>query len=238
MLALDIRQVSKRDRAGIPGCSAGVDALRGIDLQLRAGEVCGVVGPPGAGKSTLLLCASGAMRPDSGTVMWFGRPAIRHTPECPTAYIPDGPGSYPFLTVRDVLNSHPCMRTLAPDEQAARMGEAIRIADLLPWVDVRVSGIPAGVGRRLAIARQLLGGPQLLIIDEPFAGPETVGRPAVTELLRALTRQGITVLIASRDGRAIARASSRVVAMSAGCLHGEIDPARLHLPGRVAEEAR
>src|SRR5690242_2775614 len=72
--------VAKHYRAGVTGCSATVDVLRAVDMQVHAGEILSLVGLPGAGKSTLLLCAAGLLHPDAGTVLWFGcatRPAER-----------------------------------------------------------------------------------------------------------------------------------------------------------------
>lgn len=238
MLALDIRQVSKRYRAGIRGCSAGVDALRDVDLQVDAGEVAGIVGAPGTGKSTLLLCASGAMQPDSGTVAWFGSPAVRRSPRCPTAYVPESSGRYPFFTVRDVLQHRLLQRALAPDERDDRVEDAIRAADLSDWGDARIAAVPVGVARRVDIAQELLSVPRLLIVDEPFAGVESVAQARIVELLRSLPLRGITVLMASRDGPATARACTRVLVISAGRLRGEIDSARFQPAGRVAEVPR
>lgn len=77
---LSMTGVAKRYRAGVPGCWAVIDVLRSVDVQLYAGEILALVGPRAAGKSTLLLCAAGLLRPDAGTVLWFGsaiRPADR-----------------------------------------------------------------------------------------------------------------------------------------------------------------
>ena len=238
MLALDIVQVVKRYGAGIRGCSAGVDALRGADLQIRQGEALGVVGAPGAGKSTLLLCASGVMRPDSGTITWFGRAGRGRSPECPIGYVPDAPMHYPFLTVREVLEHHANLRALAPDERIIRVQDSIGAAALSRWAGTRMDRLPAGAARRVAIAQELVAAPRLLVVDEPFAGVETAGQAAIAEVLRALRLRGITLLVASRDVQAIARSCTRIVVMSVGRLHGEIDPARLRQAGRVAEAPR
>jgi ABC-type taurine transport system ATPase subunit len=72
--ALELRTVSKRFVAGIPGCLGTVHALREVSLGLRPGEAIGVIGGAGAGKSTLLLCAAGLLAPDTGEVLWFGSP--------------------------------------------------------------------------------------------------------------------------------------------------------------------
>ena len=69
--ALQLRGVRKRFLAGVSGCLASADVLRGIDLDLDTGESVAVVGAPGSGKSTLLLCAAGLLRSDAGTIAWF-----------------------------------------------------------------------------------------------------------------------------------------------------------------------
>jgi ABC-type multidrug transport system ATPase subunit len=71
-LALELREVHKTYRAGIPGCLARAEALRGIELRVCAGEVVGIIGERGAGKTTLLLCAAGLLRADRGTITRFG----------------------------------------------------------------------------------------------------------------------------------------------------------------------
>jgi len=70
--ALQLRGVRKRFVAGVSGCLASADVLRGIELDVDAGESIAIVGGPGSGKSTLLLCAAGLLRPDAGTIAWFG----------------------------------------------------------------------------------------------------------------------------------------------------------------------
>ena len=238
MPALDIRQLSKGYKAGIRGCSARVDAVRDVDLQLWPSELLGVVGAPGAGKSTLLLCASGALRPDSGTVHWFGQPAGRRTPEGGIAYVPDAPASYPFFSVRDALEHDPRAQALAPDERGSRIGEVVGAAGISRWIDSRIAAVPAGVARRVAVAQGLLGAPRIIILDEPFAGLDTVAQAAMAAMLRSLPLDGTTVLLASRVAQAVARTCTRVLVMGQGRLHGELDPARFQQAGRVAEMPR
>lgn len=218
------------------GCSAGVDALRGVDLCVRPGELVGVVGAPGAGKSTLLLCASGAMRPDSGTVSWFGRPAGRSHSTTGVAYVPDSPMHYPFLSVREVLEHQARLRALPPDECRRRIGAALQRTDLEQWRDVRVAALPVGIARRVAIAEACLVEARLLVVDEPFSGgPGIASHSAIGDMLRSVAAEGASVVVASRDVRALARTSTRMVVLSAGRVHEELDPARLHLADRVAE---
>ncbi len=230
-----MRQVSKRYRAGIRGCSAELYALRCVDLRVGVGERVGIVGSPGAGKSTLLLCASGAMRPDSGVVAWFSGCASARPRGTSIGYVPDASMHYPFLTVREVLEHHAHLRGLLPDERIARVGEALARSELGRWAGVRMGAIPGGVARRVAIAQELVGRPRLLVIDEPFAGAGTAAQSAITEMLVGLSGEGMTLLIASRDIGATARACTRVIVMSVGRLHRELDPAAHPQAGRVAE---
>lgn len=72
LLALQLRAVRKRFCAGFGACVASADVLRGVDLEVAAGESVAVVGPAAAGKSTLILCAAGLLKPESGAIEWFG----------------------------------------------------------------------------------------------------------------------------------------------------------------------
>lgn len=235
MLALECRNLVKRYRAGVRGCSAAIDALRGVDLRVSCGEVVGVVGAPGAGKSTLLLCASGAMRPDSGTVTLFGAEPGRGGMEHAVGYVPDRPMHYPFLTVREVLEHHAHLLRLPPDECTHRAERALARAGLAGWEGKRVAAISDGARSRVAIAQSLVGAPRILIVDEPFATAPLASRHELGDMLRSLAREGTAVLVASRDARALARMGGRIVVMSLGLVHGEADPARFQIADRVAE---
>lgn len=235
MLALECRSLVKRYRAGVRGCSAAIDALRGVDLHVRPGEVVGVVGAPGAGKSTLLLCASGAMRPDSGTVTWLGAAPGRRGADPVVGYVPDRPMHYPFLTVREVLEHHAHLRRLPPDECGHRVAAALARAGLERWQEARLADVPDPIRSRVAIAQALIGAPRLLVVDEPFAAPSAASRQELGDMLRSLAEGGTAVLVASRDVRALARMGGRIVVLSLGRIHGEADAARFQLADRVAE---
>lgn len=95
--------VAKHYRAGVTGCSATVDVLRAVDMQVHAGEILSLVGPPGAGKSTLLLCAAGLLHPDAGTVLWFGCATRRAERTRVIAFVAESRADYRSPTVREAL---------------------------------------------------------------------------------------------------------------------------------------
>ena len=80
--ALIAERLTKRYVAGIPGCRAAVSALSGLSLEVASGELVALVGAAGSGKSTLLLCAAGLLRPDSGSLRWFGSAQLPRTRTC------------------------------------------------------------------------------------------------------------------------------------------------------------
>src|SRR5918998_1708106 len=126
--ALLVSDVAKRYRAGVVGCFASVDALRGVSLSVPAGEHVGLFGPAGAGKTTLLLCAAGVMRPDAGRICWFGEAsATRDGGWAPpgVTYVPERVSCYAFLTVREALDHYGTLQELAAADRRARVGAAI-----------------------------------------------------------------------------------------------------------------
>lgn len=235
MHVLELRGVFKRYRAGIPGCSAAIDALRGIDLFVRSGEIVGIAGPPGAGKTTLLLCAAGLLRPDAGTVSWFGASSIRPCRPAGTAYVTAGGVPYRFMTVREVLENHAILNRLEPATSASLVDGAIGTTGLAGLAAARVAELALGAMRRLALAQALLGAPRLWLIDDLHPDPDPGEAAVLSSILAALVAGGSTVLYASRDADAVAQVATRMLALSLGRIRGDVDPARGRNLHRVAE---
>ena len=102
-VALSVRSLSKTYHSGSKGRSLAIPALRDVFLDVGAGEIVAVVGRPGSGKSTLLLCLAGLLRPEEGSITWFGEPMTGHHVPPGLAYVPQRAGYYSFLTVREAL---------------------------------------------------------------------------------------------------------------------------------------
>ena len=98
---LVLSNITRAYRAGVPGCGASIDVLRGVSLDMHPADLTVIEGAPGAGKTTLLLCAAGLLRPDGGAVHW---PAFAsRTTQAPkeVRYVGDRATTYGFLTVRN-----------------------------------------------------------------------------------------------------------------------------------------
>jgi len=176
---------------------AGSPALAGVSLRVDAARTVALLGANGAGKTTLLRILSTAIRPSYGTAsvdgLDLGRDAdlVRER----VAYLSHATGLYDDLTARENLAFAAAMyRT--PDA-AARVDRAIADVGLADRAGDRVGEFSAGMRKRLALGRILLGQPSLVLLDEPYASLDADGMDVVDALLAAWREAGVSVLIAS-----------------------------------------
>jgi len=183
----------------------GVAALTGVDFAIDGGEIVTLVGPNGSGKSTLVRAVLGAVRPSAGTVT--RRPGLR------IGYVPQklAVDDRMPLTVRSFL-SLPERRGAA---EIAAMLERVGAAGLETRQMTALSG---GQFQRVLLARALLGGPELLILDEATQGLDQPGTAAFYQLIADLRREtGTAVLMVSHDLHVVMSATDRVL-----CLNGHV----------------
>ncbi len=173
-----------------------VQALRGVAFALRGGEVLAVFGPNGAGKSTLLRILAGLLRPDRGTVHIFGQPLLRGdaAQRRRLGLISHASLLYDGLTAAENLEFYGKLYGLPDPRGAARaalagVGLEAR-ADALTWTMSR------GMLQRLTIARALLHGPEIVLLDEPFTGLDQAAAAALkSQLARLRSEQRAVVLV-------------------------------------------
>lgn len=162
-----------------------VAALKGVDLEVRPGEVVGLLGANGAGKTTLIRCLLGLTPPDSGRVAVMGlapgREVLRRV-----GYVPQGLGLYTDLTVAENLEFQ---------KGVYGVEEPASIPSLLPAVDQLVGRLSQGIQRRVAFAAALSHRPDLLVLDEPTSGVGVLGRAGLWEIIRDASAEGAGVLV-------------------------------------------
>jgi heme exporter protein A len=168
--------------------------LRGVSLQVRAGEVVGLLGANGSGKSTLLRIFGTLLRPNAGAARVYGHDVVRAADQVRGAvgYLAHTPGLYDDLTARENLQFAAAMLGAghAPDVEAvlARVG-------LSHAGDERVRGFSAGMERRLAVARMLLAKPRLLLLDEPYSNLDAEGIAMMSGIITEAARRGGAALV-------------------------------------------
>jgi ABC-2 type transport system ATP-binding protein len=196
-----------------------VDALQGVDLQLRPGELVALLGPNGAGKTTAVSVLLGQRRPDAGAARLFGgdptMPATRRlvgaTPQ--VAGFPDN------LAVREVVD---LVRVHYPDPAPAR--ELLGRFGLAELAGRRAGGLSGGQTRRLAVALAFAGRPRLVVLDEPTTGLDVESRRGLWEILRAFVAGGGAVLLTTHYLEEAQALATRVVVLADGTVvaHGSV----------------
>jgi len=180
-------------------------------LQVRPGEVVGLLGANGAGKTTLIRLLLGLLRPSGGEIRLFGEPPSRRT-RARIGYVPQGLGLYDDLTVGENLAFSAAAFGEGP-------GAAALPGPLLRYGDTVVGALPLGVQRTAAFAEALAHRPDLLVLDEPTSGVDPLARARLWETVAGAAAAGAGVLVtthymdeAGECDRLVVMAAGRVVA--------------------------
>ena len=175
-----------------------VEAVSGLDLEVRRGEVFGLLGPNGSGKSTTIKMILGLLSPSAGKVSLFGLPpqakAARALGVSERAL--DG-CLHPFLTPRETLMYYAGLSNLPRAVARERTAQLLEMVKLDGVATRPVGGFSKGMARRVALASALIGKPELLVLDEPTSGLDPVSTKEVKTLVKALAQKGMTILTTS-----------------------------------------
>lgn len=198
---------------GISKSFGEVVALDGVDLDVAAGQVHGLVGPNGAGKTTLLGLILGLALSDDGTLEILGSP-VRRTLALPdgVAGFVGGPGLYPSLTARQNLVALTSLR----GEGSSGVGAVLEQVGLTDVADDRVRGFSLGMRQRLGLAAALLTRPRLMVLDEPANGLDPAGVRHVYRVLTRLAAEGTAIILTSHQMDDLAALCSEVTLLAAG----------------------
>jgi ABC-2 type transport system ATP-binding protein len=224
--ALDVRSLAKSYGA--------VEALRGVDLVVGAGELVGLLGPNGAGKSTLVKIAAGLVRPTGGEARVAGARAGSRVARAALGYLAElfrFPGWY---SADEVLQLH--QRLAGSTGGASERKRLLELVALADASDRRVDGMSKGMQQRLGIAQALVGSPRLLLLDEPTSALDPVGRRTVRLLLEELRLSGVAVLLNSHLLSEIELVCDRVVILLDGEVVAAGTPAQLARPRGIELE--
>jgi branched-chain amino acid transport system ATP-binding protein len=187
----------------VRGLCAGygpVQVLFGVDLEVHAGEVVAVLGPNGAGKSTLLRTLAGRIQPSSGEVRFDGAPTGGLAPERMVTrglvHVAEGRRVFPGLTVAENLRLGAYTRRLSKSGLASELDRVYELFPRLAERTAQLAGrLSGGEQQMLVIARALLAGPRLLMVDEPSVGLAPNVVEFLFDRLQGLCRGGLTVLL-------------------------------------------
>ena len=221
---LEVNKVSKH--------FGGFTALNGVSLDIAEGERFGLIGPNGSGKTTLINCISGALRNESGAILFQGREVSRlaafERTRLGIARSFQIPRPFHTMTVLENLLvptayvAH--LKETEAEAEAMKILSLIGLADKAQALATRLSQVEL---RKLELARAMAARPRLLISDEAMAGLAGAEVDEVLKILFALNAQGITIIMIEHIMQAVMRFSQRVVCLDAGKIICEGTPAAI-----------
>ncbi len=207
---------------GLKVAYGGINAVKGIDLDVRAGELVALIGANGAGKTTTLKALAGLLKPAAGSVRYDGHD-VTGTPAFELvrrglALVPEGRGVFARLTVAENL----AMGAYIRDDKAAIAADCEHAYATFPRLAERRSQLAGtlsgGEQQMLAIARALMCKPRLLLLDEPSMGLAPIVVQKIFETIRAVAREGVTLLLIEQNARLALQTCDRGYVMESGLI--------------------
>ena len=167
-------------------------AVNNLDLEVKRGQVFGMLGPNGSGKTTTLGMLMGVVNPTAGTYSWFGQPPTHHTRKKVGAVL-EHPIFYPYLSGQKNLELNAIIKGANP----SNIAKVLDIVELSTRKDDKYKTYSLGMKQRLAIASALVGDPIVLILDEPTNGLDPMGIAEIREIIKRIANDGKTIILAS-----------------------------------------
>src|SRR3954463_517830 len=216
MKALHIDNLQKR-------YPTGVEALRGVSIDIEPGAIYGLLGPNGAGKSTLIHCTTGLAQPTGGSIEVFGHDAIGSYSEARQAVGlgPQEPNIDWVLPVAETLDYHAGYFGMPKRERRQRTDELLETFSLTEKRDERTRALSGGMKRRLILARAMMHRPRLLILDEPTAGVDVELRLELWHYVQRINQEGTTILLTTHYLEEAEQLCDRIAFINGGQIVGE-----------------
>jgi len=172
-------------------------ALKPLDLEIRRGEIFGLLGPNGSGKTTTMKLLLGLIFPTSGEALVFGRGATDVSKNERIGYLPEESYLYKFLDAEETLDFYGRLFDMPPEERKRRADALIEMVGLGRDKKRQLKEYSKGMTRRIGVAQALINDPELVLLDEPTSGLDPIGTREMKDLIIDLKRRGKTVIMCS-----------------------------------------
>lgn len=189
-----------------------VHAVNNVSVEIKKGNVYGILGPNGSGKSTTLGIVLNVVNRTSGDFEWFDGKYTTHEALKKVGAIIERPNFYPYMTAEDNLK----LVCKIKDIPYTKVYEKLELVGLLERKDSKFKSFSLGMKQRLAIASALLNDPEILILDEPTNGLDPQGIRQIRDLIRIIANQGTTILLASHLLDEVEKVCSHVIVIRNG----------------------
>jgi ABC-2 type transport system ATP-binding protein len=197
----------------------GKNALQDLSIDVRRGEIFGLVGPNGSGKTTTLKLLLGLLKPTSGSVEIFGRGPHDVAVKRRIGFLPDGPYFYDHLNSYEILDFYGKLFGYEKAERQSRSEELLDTVGLNPADRKRpIRTYSKGMIQRVGLAQALINDPEFLFLDEPTTGLDPIGARAMKDAILDVRAKGKTVLLCSHLLADVQAICDRVAIVSEGKL--------------------
>ncbi len=172
-------------------------ALKPLDLEIRRGEIFGLLGPNGSGKTTTMKLLLGLIFPTGGEAFVFGKEATDVSKNERIGYLPEESYLYKFLDAEETLDFYGRLFDMPPAERKRRAADLIKRVGLERDKRRQLKEYSKGMTRRIGVAQALINDPDLVILDEPTSGLDPIGTREMKDLIIELKQKGKTVIMSS-----------------------------------------
>jgi ABC-2 type transport system ATP-binding protein len=193
-----------------------VHALKSLDIEVRKGEIFGLLGPNGSGKSTTIKLILGLLFPTSGRVLVFDKDASETSKNERIGFLPEESYLYKFLTAEETLDFYGRLFDMSGADRKRRVDELIQLVGLSGAKHRQLREYSKGMARRVGLAQALINDPDLILLDEPTTGLDPIGTREMKDLIIALRNQGKTVLLCSHQLADVQDVCDRVAILHQG----------------------
>ena len=189
-----------------------VHAVNNVSLEIKKGNVYGILGPNGSGKSTTLGIVLNVVNKTSGNFEWFDGGLSTHDALKKVGAIIERPNFYPYMTAEENLRLVCKIKNIPFD----KVNEKLELVGLFERKESKFKTFSLGMKQRLAIASALLNDPEILILDEPTNGLDPQGIRQIRDLIKIIANQGTTILLASHLLDEVEKVCSHVIVLRYG----------------------
>ena len=174
-----------------------VDAVKDLDIEIRPGEVFGLLGPNGSGKTTTIKMLLGLLYPTRGRISLFGKPPTDVSVKQRIGFLPEESYLYRFLVAHETLDYYGRLFRLPARVRRERADRLLDMVGLRHEAKRPIGEYSKGMARRIGLAQALINDPEFLILDEPTSGLDPIGARQIKDVIRDLGRKGKTILLSS-----------------------------------------
>jgi len=237
MLAVEVNNVTKRyDHRAV---------VKEISFSVNHGEIFGLIGPNGAGKTTTIRMMMDIIKPDSGDIRIFGE-TLGESTKNRVGYLPEERGLYKKLRVIDSIIYLASLKGISRESARDRAGELLKQVDMLAHQEKKIEALSRGMGQIIQFIVTILHDPELIILDEPFAGLDPVNTELLKEMILDLRSRDKAVILSTHQMNQVEELCDRVLMINKGeqVLYGDIaeikskysgNSIRLNFEGRLPD---